>query len=150
MNVYQRLFEEIRPHWKIALAAVFFSIAMAVLEIAPSMLTQALIDEGVMKKDVKKIYEIAVILLILLVGRTVTYYLRMSYSGRLAQIVLYQLRTRLYEHLQKLSLSFFNNRRTGQIMSRVTSDVSVLQQFIIEGIRESLAHILPPRPTAGP
>jgi ABC-type multidrug transport system fused ATPase/permease subunit len=142
MNVYQRLFDEIRPHWKIALAAVGFSIAMAVLEIAPSLLTQELIDEGIMKYNLHKIYQTAIILLLMLAGRTVTFYLRMSYSGRLAQIVLYQLRTRLYEHLQKLSLSFFSNRRTGQIMSRVTSDVSVLQQFIIEGIRESLVNIL--------
>jgi len=47
-------------------------------------------------------------------------------------------RTELYEHLQKLSLTFYGTKRTGQIMSRVTNDVAVFEQFIVEGIRESL------------
>jgi ABC-type multidrug transport system fused ATPase/permease subunit len=81
-------------------------------------------------------------LLFLLLARTGAHYARMRFTGRLTHRVLYELRTRLYEHLQTLSMSFYQNKRTGQIMSRVTSDVGVLEQFIQEGLRDGSVNLL--------
>ena len=142
MNVYSRLFDEIRPHWKLVAGSIGFSILMAVMELAPSVLTKALIDDAIFGKDLRLLYILAATLLALLLGRTFAHYLRMMFTGKLAQIVLYQMRTKLYEHLQKLSLSFYNNKRTGQIMSRVTNDVNVMEQFVVEGIRDMLVNVL--------
>jgi ABC-type multidrug transport system fused ATPase/permease subunit len=50
MNVYQKLLDEIRPHWKLALGSMGFSIAMAVFELLPSVLTQRLIDDALARK----------------------------------------------------------------------------------------------------
>jgi ABC-type multidrug transport system fused ATPase/permease subunit len=142
MNVYSRLYNDIRPHWKLALYSIGFSLAMAVLELLPSVLTQPLIDEALGRKNLRLLYILSFSLLALLLGRSLSHYCRMIFTGRLAQTVLYELRTKLYEHLQKLSLSFYQNKRTGQIMSRVTSDVNVIEQFVVEGIRDGSVNIL--------
>ncbi len=142
MNVYQKLLDEIRPHWKLALGSMGFSIAMAVFELLPSVLTQSLIDDALGGKNLRLLYILSAVMLGLLLARTLVHYARMVCTGRLAQLVLYQIRTKLYEHLQKLSMSFYQNKRTGQIMSRVTNDVNVLEQFIVEGVRDGVVNVL--------
>ena len=47
--------------------------------------------------------------------------------------ILYDLRVRLYDHLQRLSLSFFERTSTGELMSRVSNDVNALEQFMTHG-----------------
>jgi len=142
MNIYRRLFDEIRPHSKLAVWGIVFSIGMTILELLPAVLTKTLIDDALLGKDLKLLYILSGLLLLMLVGRTIMYYLRMWYGGRLAQLVLSQLRTKLYEHLQTLSMSFYSNKRSGQIMSRVTSDVQVLETFVVDGIRDLTVNIL--------
>jgi len=115
---------------------------MAAMEMVPAALTEPLIDRGLIGKDSKELVLLAQLLFLALLLRAFSHYTRMMYTGKLAHAVLYQVRTRLYEHLQKLSLSFYQNKRTGQIMSRVTNDVAVLEQFIVEGIRDFLVNAL--------
>jgi ABC-type multidrug transport system fused ATPase/permease subunit len=142
MNMYARLFDEIRPHWKLIVGALGFSMAMAMLELVPALLTRSLVDDALIGRNPQLLYGLAIALMVALVLRTIAHWARMIFTGRLAQLVLYQLRTKLYEHLQKLSLSFYNNKRTGQIMSRVTNDVNVMEQFIVEGVRDMTVNAL--------
>ncbi len=142
MNIYPRLFDELKPHWKLLCGSVGFSIVMAAMEMVPAALTRPLIDDAIYGKNWPLLKLLGAALLVALVFRTIAHFARMVFTGRLAHRVLYQVRTKLYEHLQSLSLSFYQNKRTGQIMSRVTNDVAVLEQFIVEGIRESLVNVL--------
>jgi ABC-type multidrug transport system fused ATPase/permease subunit len=142
MNIYPRLLDEIRPHWKLLAGSLGFSVVMAAMEMVPAALTRPLIDQAIYGKDWHLLKVLAASLMVALIFRTVCHWARMIFTGLLAHRVLYQVRTKLYEHLQSLSLSFYQNKRTGQIMSRVTNDVAVLEQFIVEGIRESAINVL--------
>ncbi|RYG67825.1 ABC transporter ATP-binding protein [bacterium] len=142
MNIYPRLFDEIRPHWKLLVGSLGFSVLMAAMEMVPASLTRPLIDDAIYGKDWPLLKMLAMSLMVALIFRTISHWARMIFTGLLAHRVLYQVRTKLYEHLQSLSLSFYQNKRTGQIMSRVTNDVAVLEQFIVEGIRESAVNVL--------
>ena len=142
MNIYSRLFEEIRPHWKLLAGCLGYSVVMAAMEMVPAALTRPLIDDAIYGKNGDLLKLLAAALLVALLFRTLAHFARMIYTGRLAHRVLFQVRIKLYEHLQSLSMSFFQNKRTGQIMSRVTNDVAILEQFIVEGIRESAINAL--------
>ncbi len=142
MNIYRRLFAEITPHWKLLAGSVGFSALMAGMEMVPAALTKVLIDDALKKSDWPLLKTLSLALLGALIFRTFAHYARVKFTGLLANRVLYQVRTKLYEHLQSLSIAFYQNKRTGQIMSRVTNDVAVLEQFIVEGIRESVVNIL--------
>jgi len=138
MNIYSRLLGELKPHWKLLAGSLGFSVLMAVAELIPAALTAPLIDRALAKSDGHLLQTLVIVMVAAMLFRTLFHYIRMIYTGRLAHKVLYQVRTGLYEHLQKLSLAFYGSKRTGQIMSRVTNDVAVLEQFIVEGIRDSL------------
>ena len=142
MNIYSRLLNEIRPHWKTMSAAMFWSVLMAGMEMVPPALTKPLIDRALPNRDLHLLYLLSAGLVAALLLRTVSHHLRMRFTGLVAHRVLYQVRTNLYDHLQKLSLAFYGNRRTGAIMSRVTNDVAILEQFITEGVREFTINLL--------
>ena len=142
MLIYKRLYEEILPHWKLALGGLIFSIIMAVAELLPALLTKYLVDDAIGGKNAALLIQLSWALAGLLLLRTLSHYIRMVCLGRLAQSILYQIRTRLYEHLQTLSQSFYQNKRTGQIMSRVTNDVNVIEQFVTQGVRDGVVNVL--------
>ena len=142
MNIYTRLLNEIRPHWKMMGAAMFWSVVMAGMEMVPPALTKPLVDNALKNGDVHLLYLLSAGLVAALLMRTVSHHIRMRLTGLVAHRVLYQVRTNLYDHLQKLSLAFYGNKRTGQIMSRVTNDVAILEQFITDGVREFTINLL--------
>src|SRR5207249_1332061 len=58
------------------------------------------------------------------------------------QWVTYDLRRALYAHMQRLSLAFHDQKRTGDLISRVTSDVDDIQSFIASGLLSSIINVL--------
>ena len=142
MNIYSRLLNEIRPHWKMMTSAMLWSILMAGMEMVPPYLTKPLIDTALPQRDAHLLYVLVGVLIAALLLRTLSHHIRMRQTGIVAHRVLYQVRTNLYDHLQKLSLAFYGNKRTGAIMSRVTNDVAILEQFITEGVREFTINLL--------
>ena len=61
-------------------------------------------------------------------------YVQVASTGYIGHRILYTLRTQMFDHLQKLSLRFFDNNEVGRIMSRMTSDVTVLQDLLTTGV----------------
>ena len=59
---------------------------------------------------------------------------RVRYTGRLAAWVMYELRVRVFAHLQRLSLDYFTDEKAGVIMTRMTSDIENLQQLLQDGL----------------
>jgi ABC-type multidrug transport system fused ATPase/permease subunit len=67
------------------------------------------------------------------------YYIQLSNTGWLGHRILYTLRTQMFDHLQKLSLRFYDNNEVGRVMSRVTSDVTTLQELLTTGLLTIMA-----------
>lgn len=61
-------------------------------------------------------------------------YIQLVFMAKVGQAVLHALRTRLFDHLQRLSLSFFDRNEVGRIMSRMQNDIIQLQEFLTSGI----------------
>src|SRR5207245_6801233 len=59
-----------------------------------------------------------------------------------AQWITYDLRRTIYSHIQKLSLAFHDHKRTGDLISRVTSDIEAIQNFITQGLLGVLINII--------
>ncbi|MGB6275552.1 MAG: ABC transporter ATP-binding protein [Rhodococcus sp. (in: high G+C Gram-positive bacteria)] len=71
-----------------------------------------------------------------------TTYAFLTVSGRLSQNILYDLRGRVFDHAQKLSLSFHENYTSGRLISRLTSDVESLQTLLESALNDALTAIL--------
>ncbi|MFC8179289.1 ABC transporter ATP-binding protein [Rhodococcus sp. NPDC057297] len=73
---------------------------------------------------------------------TVTTYTFLMVSGRLSQAILFDLRRRVFDHAQRLSLSFHERYTSGKLISRLTSDVESLQTLLESALNDALSAVL--------
>jgi ABC-type bacteriocin/lantibiotic exporter with double-glycine peptidase domain len=102
------------------------------------VLIKILVDNVIPDRDLALFtWVIAGIVSIYLFGSLFTG-LRSYLMAWFGQKVVYDLRAELYEHIQALSLEFFDRKGTGWVMDRVTSDTTNLQDFVSEGLQDFL------------
>ena len=85
---------------------------------------------------------LVILLLLINVSRNGLRAARTYIMARLGQLITFDLRRQVYRHLHHLSLSFYNERETGQIMASITQDVSRLQDFLSDGLQEVIRDVL--------
>jgi len=119
-----------KTEFVISLVAMLFTVFLSLI---PPQLFRLVVDDAILIGDSRKliIYSSAIIALFLFMG--IFSYIRRYYAQKLSQKVLYDLRNDLYSHLMNMSFSFFDKRRTGQLLSRVTSDVENIRFMLSMG-----------------
>ena len=98
----------------------------------------ALLDSA-LDGDLAGVNRAGVIFIVLAVGAGLSFFLQLINTGWIGHRVLFTLRTQMFDHLQKLSLRFYDNNEVGKVMSRVTSDVTTLQELLATGFITILA-----------
>ena len=92
-----------------------------------------------------KLGESGIIIIFYLLASLLTWggqYLENVYLAYAGQSIIYRLRTQMFDHLQRLSLSFFDSHQVGKLMSRVQNDVSQIQELVTQGILTMLTSVL--------
>ena len=109
-------------------------ILTAILGLIPPQIYRLVIDDAILVNDTQKLffYSFSIIALYFTIG--VFGYVRRFYAQKLSQKVLFDLRNDLYSHLMNMSFRFFDRRRTGQLLSRVTSDVENIRFMLSIGL----------------
>lgn len=130
VSMFVRIYTHARMQLPLLIAAVACVIAISLLEFIVPQLTRFTIDHIIPNKLFSKLFLIGggVLGAAILLGAL--RYISTSLMASIGQKVLYNLRNDLYRHMQSLDVSFFDRNRTGDLMSRVTNDVSILQQMI--------------------
>ncbi len=129
MNVYGRLMKEfMAKYWVRYLLAFVLVNIISIMALITPLLTERIIDEFIPNGDLKGIALYAILVLGLATARAFVTFSQRFNIEYTAQKVIYDVRNRLYQHLQTLSFSFFDQNRTGELMSRMTSDVSTLER----------------------
>jgi subfamily B ATP-binding cassette protein MsbA len=123
----RRLFGLARPYWKQLLLAAVCLVVATLLTLSFPLLTQRLVDSVVVDEDAAALTAIALTMVgVFLVQAVFNFgqsYL-LSFTG---ERLVADLRKRLFTHLQSLSLGFFDNQRVGELTSRLSNDVAVVQ-----------------------
>lgn len=123
---------------RLAIAFVLMVMAAAATLAQPRIISLS-IDEGILGGDLNRLYYWgAAYVLTLVVFWVATYWQTwvLSYVG---QRVLFTLRTRMFNHLQRLSLRFYDRTGVGHIISRNTSDVNALNEVLTQGLLQTLS-----------
>ncbi len=123
-----------RPYrWRVL--AMFLSVVVATAaSLAPAPLAKLAIDDGIRKGDVGTLDLIVVAFLVSAVLYAIFTYLQTYLVGWVGQRALQDLRVRLFQHLQNLSIGFYSRNRAGVIISRITNDVEALDQLVEDGL----------------
>jgi len=134
VRALKRLFGYLGPYWKTLTVICILLIFQTGLSLLPPLFQREIVDQVIGGRDLSRlgIMVVAMIGVYALLGLLEfgDQYLRHSLGERF----LFDLRVRIYDYLQRLSLSFFERTSTGELMSRVTNDVNALEQFITHGV----------------
>jgi ATP-binding cassette subfamily B protein len=124
----------LRPHAKaMALAFLLVLVETIALQAGP-LLTQIAIDDGIVQGNTDVLFAVAgAYAIAVAVGAFVTW-IRILFTGRLGESLMYSLRVRVFSHLQRQPLGFFTSGRTGVLMTRMTSDIEALSILFQESL----------------
>jgi len=143
MNVQRRLLGYLRPYrGKLALALVCMILVSLTTLALPWILGRELIDRVILGKNVSLLNLIAIALVILVAIKGLFSYGQTYLMSFVGYRMITDLRNQIYQHLQRLSLSFYKRKRTGEIMSRVVTDVNVLQEIVVESVAKMILNLL--------
>ena len=109
-------------------------LVVGALGVAGPLLVGWAIDYGIKAHDLRKVEMYAAAYLVISFVVAYTQRAGVHLWGRLAARVMHRLRILVFTHLQRLSLDFFTEEKAGVLMSRMTSDIENLQQFLQDGI----------------
>ncbi len=142
----------VRPYWKQILVCFIVMLLTAAAGLTSPWLQGYAIDKGILRKYVVhgKTVHGDMRLLVIIAGLYVSiwlFYWLMQFVqtrliSKLGQTVLFDIRHKLFEHIQNMSLDFFDRREIGRLISRLTSDVGAVNQFLTSASLSMLTDLL--------
>lgn len=133
-RLLRRLLRFLRPHWALTAVALLLLLAGAVLTLAGPRLTQHALDVAIPARDTGLLATLALLFLAALALEFVADYAQALITTTIGQRVMREIRLRLFTHLQRLSIPFYDRHPVGRLMTRVTSDVETLNELFSSGL----------------
>lgn len=138
MKPLLRVLLYLRPHRALALATLICAACATALELVPPWVIKIIIDDVIQAKQAS-LLPWAIGLLVGAHGlKNLFASLRIRLNNQLEQTVVHDLRRHIFSALQRLSITYFENRSTGEIMSRVTNDTEHVERIFIDGFEGML------------
>lgn len=128
---YKRLLAYLWPYKKRLGLSIIFMIFVAFSNLVVPWIIKDVIDGVLGNKDIYMLYLIILGILFIFFIRALATFGHRYYMGYIGQSVIMDIRNVLYHHLQTLSVSYYDRRRTGDMMSNLTNDIAALQTAIV-------------------
>lgn len=142
LKVIRQLYGFVKPYKAQFYFLVFLTIALAVLAPTRPYYIQVAIDDFVAVGDMLGLVRIIYILIGLMILQAVVQWAHTYYSGWIGQVIIKDIRVRLYKHLLKLRLKFFDNTPIGRLVTRNISDIETLADVFSEGLAAIIGDLL--------
>lgn len=142
LNVLWRVLSYVKPYtgrMLIAVVALIFSVGLGL--ILP-LVIRNLVDVVLSEKNLDTLNRIAILLLVVFVVQAIFSFIHRLSMAFVGERVVADIRVQVYTHLQKLSLQYFADHRTGEVVSRLTNDVSLLQTAVTDNLVALLRQFL--------
>jgi len=140
-HLMRRLLPFMQPYrGRVAIAFVAM-IVFSVASYAQPWLIGLAVRDYVARNDANGLARVSVALIALALISWAAQWVQRLQTGYVGHRILLQLRTTLFAHLQRLSLRFYDREEVGRVMSRVTSDVTVLQDLLSTGVLTIIADL---------
>lgn len=141
-QTFKRLFTYFNNYKLYFFGGVFLNAIGSVAVIAFHSTLSPLVDMLITKYELSSFVHYIYIMALIAAFITITHYLSLYLLGHLAENVVYQIRSDLFSHIQKLPMSFFDTHSYGEIMSTLTNDVATLNTALEESISQVVNSIV--------
>jgi ATP-binding cassette subfamily B protein len=142
MRSILRVLRYIRRYPLMAAGTVGFAVLGTLMVIVFPNVTERVIDEAIRGNKPELILSLVCLAVGAFVVQSVSNGLRIVLNNTFEQKVIFDFRSDLYDHIQKLPLAWFDHRATGDIMTRVLEDVNAVERVLIDGVEQGTVAIL--------
>ena len=139
---FLRILSLLRPYKAPLLLGFVCLLGAVALELAPPLVWKVVVDDVVFRRQWAKLWPAVVALTLIQAGSAVLSAVRTQLLESVGQRFVFDLRNTLYDRLSHQSLAYFNEARTGDLLSRASSDVDAVQEVVIRGTDSILANFL--------
>ena len=129
-TLVRRLAQYLKPYTNRLILSIIFMTISSILSVAGPAIIGRAIDGGIRANDPQQLRLWTIIFAVAALGEWITNRSRVALMAYVGTRVVTDVRSALFRHLHSLSLNFFNNYSVGRLMSRLISDVGVLQDFV--------------------
>ncbi|HEY1231903.1 MAG TPA: ABC transporter ATP-binding protein [Candidatus Binatia bacterium] len=134
LRLIRRLWQFILPYKRLFLLSLLLLPVQQAFGLAQPYLMKVGIDQYIASKDLWGLQSVMLLFLAALIGETLTVFAQYYFSMLVAQRCLADLRVAIFSHVQKLPTSYFDRNPVGRLVTRMTTDVDVLQEMFAAGV----------------
>jgi ATP-binding cassette, subfamily B, bacterial MsbA len=142
LSQLQRLLGYLRPYWWGSVATVVLVFVLSTFRLGPAWFIKLIIDEALPQGSLTLVFFFVGGLLGVSLLTNLFSAVEIYLQQWVGQRVVFDLRAALYNHLQSQSMSFYDANQTGQLMSRVTNDVTQVQAFLTSGLTRLVSTVV--------
>jgi len=139
-KLLRRIGSYLIPYWKQMVLVLLAIMLSSVLGIVPSILAGRIIDDGLIGRNLNSLIWLTVLTLLVTLGANLIGVLESYLNTWIAQHITFDMRNKMFRHLQAMSHRFFTTNNQGDIITRMTSDISGVQQIITNTLTSILAN----------
>ena len=132
--LFKRVLVHLKPYTSLVALAILLLLAVSVLNLAGPYLTKVVIDDHIKAGDLKGLDVIAAVYLSVLVFSFIFQFCQTYLMQVIGQKVMFDLRSKVFAHLHKMSFSYFDRNPIGRMITRVVNDVEVLNEMLTSGL----------------
>lgn len=142
MKTIKRLWGYLKKYKAKIILVTILTIVSTLASIFAPLLMSIALDDFILNGKIKGLGLIAILLAIVFIIRVMTTWLINFIMTKVSENALYSLRKDLFNHLEKLDLSFFDKNKKGDIMSRFTNDVSVISDTLTDSVTSVINSVI--------
>jgi ATP-binding cassette subfamily B protein len=142
MNTVPRVFAYLRRYPSMALGTLGCAILSTLMVAVFPVVTRRVIDEVLVQHHAERLTQLVLIAALAFFLQNGLNSLRIILNNTFEQRVIFDLRSDLYSHIQMLPLRWFDNRATGDLMTRILEDVTSVERMLIDGIEQGVVAVL--------
>jgi ATP-binding cassette subfamily B protein len=133
-KTFLRILGTTRPHWRWLVGFLVAISLISVFDSYTTFLSKRIIDEGILAGDKSALIDLVLLYVLVVFISSIGIFIFIYLTSMLGERVQYDLRQKTFNHLQKLSLTYYDRTPVGWIMSRVTSDASRVADLVTWGM----------------
>ena len=130
LRLLKRMFSYLVPYWKQLIVSVLAIIISSVFGVFPTILTGRIIDEGLLAQNLPVLIRLIALSFGVLILANLISVLESYTNVWMAENITFDMRNKMYSHLQRMSYRFFTTSKQGDIITRMTSDIGGVQSVL--------------------
>jgi ATP-binding cassette subfamily B protein len=141
-GTWRRIARFARPYRSLLIIFMIVVIVDAAIGAANPLIYREIIDKGILGKDTRVILWLAIVVAFLALGDAVLSFIQRYLSARIGEGLIFDMRTKIFNHIQQMPIAFFTRTQTGALVTRLNNDVLGAQEAFTDVLSNVVGNLI--------